>query len=132
MFLVTTCSYRKTGFVMFVRDVQRLQGYRSTILRSTIIPRTPPTKSIQTTMMPTLAEDISRTTATSSPPQCSNIAALPRITAEYLINVRHIVNDVLRRVRVEHGMKIAMRPELLPHRKQAVALGWREHARSFP
>lgn len=84
--------------------------------------------------MPTSTPDIaSRTPTSASPSQsCDVVAAVPHIAREYVVHIVHLVDNLLRWVRVEDSVQVAMCAELFPHREPGLAFWWGEHAGTFP
>ncbi len=54
------------------------------------------------------------------------------VPTKHLIDIRHVVNNILRRICIEHSVQVAVGTELLPHSEPGVAFGRGEHAGAVP
>lgn len=72
--------------------------------------------------------------ATPSPaPQSSDvITTIPHIACQDIIDIVHLIDDVLWRICIEDSVQIPVRTESLPYREPGMALWRREQAASCP
>lgn len=83
--------------------------------------------------MPTPTPNITRRPTPASPSQRRYvISSIPHIANQHIVNILHLIDNILGRVGIEDGVQVTMRAKLLPHCDPGLPFRRVEDAGTFP